>query len=408
MSFRSISIAALLGAGLWLAPASVATPGNVIAIPPPGQGQQDDSVGPDALRDFSLDPADRTRQRQQPAPQPQQAAPQPRPQATPPAARPTSPPSTSPSAPINLPPVPVTDTGPDPEPRRDIVLPPLEGPAATPTTQAPAERRQVETGDYDPDALGRDGTSAFPIWLLAVLLPLLSLGAFVMIRRRYKKRAVVGPSVDNGAQTARTPASPKPAPIPAAAPRPAMPPPAPQPQPAPAAATGIVSSALRPDIRLEARATRAALEEDRFWVDYELAIHNAGTVAANGIRMDAAMMTAGPEQDQAIARLKDHPGLSMAPPPVPQLLPGQAITMRGRAEIRLEQTQFVQMGDRTIFMPLLVFHVRRAANAAGDNPQPAATQGFLVGRSGAEGGKLAPIRVDRGPRLYRDIVLKAV
>ncbi|MCJ7421553.1 hypothetical protein [Sphingomicrobium astaxanthinifaciens] len=408
---------------LLLAPASLAAQqqpatNEIVAIPPSGgetgEAAREGAVGPESLRDFSLDPADRA-----PA----------RPQASPPASpgTPAPPPSVAPS-PRPVEPAPSRPTAPPPgaAPTAASAAPPVaaSGSEATPSASAStrsqeAARTLVATEPTAPSVaiaprapapeLEEEATN-LKGWLLALVPVIVTIGAFLLIARRRKARGgsgQLGPT--KVAQEARPPlpasppahASARPAPA-----RPAPSPPAPdRPDPAPAP-SGLVTTTLKPDLQVAVAPLRCAIDEEELWLDYRIDLVNRGTGAAHAVHFDVAMLNAGPEQAQQIAEFAAHPQATGRAAPVPLLAPGQGRSLTGRAALPLASAKVYVIEERPLLMPILVVAPRRAAGQA--NPaiigEPAVA--YMVGRSGGSGGRLAPIRADVRPKLIRDAALK--
>lgn len=124
-------------------------------------------------------------------------------------------------------------------------------------------------------------------------------------------------------------------------------------------------------------------------LEFELLLGNRQASAAENIRLGFALMSARPDQDQYLAAFHANP---MADPN------GQAFDLTsgagGHLPVRLalprEQIHLVEMGDRSIFVPIVMIDIRWRAGISirrfGAD--------FMVGTPG-QGGKLGPFRLDR-------------
>jgi hypothetical protein len=65
------------------------------------------------------------------------------------------------------------------------------------------------------------------------------------------------------------------------------------------------------------------------------------------------------------------------------------------------QVQVLEMGGRQVFVPILAFN----ANYGSAGKEGQTSVSYLVGRDG-NGEKLAPFRLDLGPRLFRNVATR--
>lgn len=367
---------------------SPAPSGGIVAIPPAGQRSgQSGSIGPDSLSGFSLDgstPAPRPAQRPTPAPSP-----------APPQA--TAPTRSSPTT--NPPPVrtgsPVT---------RPSDAPIGSGSSFGRLTPVPPSRivpRGAED-EFDspldlpvPDGLTspESGMANWP-WLLA-LLGLIGGGLFVWQMRRQRLSTAGGPATDARVSAPATQPAPAPTPTP---PQPVAPPP-------PAAPAGIVTtSALRPDLKIEVEPVRAVFAEDGFSLDYRLTIANVGHGAAQRPTIRQEWLFASAKQAEDYDNFLARPVDQMDQPLPQSIPPGSAIRLDARAMLPLSDAQAVVIDGRQLLLPILALRVRHGGQAPAQ--KPAADGMWLIGRKGADGGRMAPIRADKGPRIIRDVELK--
>jgi len=355
--------------------------------PPANNAPASNAVGPRELQNFSLQ-GNVTRLADQPAQQPaaprsttnraEAAAPAPareharartqalaaprRAETTPPQAQPA--PSTSDFAQSQpLPTAPAAAAAPS------------TGPAAS-TFPEPAESA---TGTLAP----RHGLPIWP-WLLAALM-LAGAGALLVWRTRSHRMAVAGaPQLDLFA-------APESAPVPPPAPAP----PAVRPAP-PAAPLGIVSSNLRPWLEINVRPLRCIVTDASVTIEFELELFNSGSAPARGIHIAAAVINAGEAQDQQLANFF---GQSAGPGErIEVIQPLKRVGFTTQIVASLEQIQALEVGGRRVFVPILAFN---AVYARGSN-EGQTSVGYLVGREG-KGDKLAPFRLDLGPRIFRGL-----
>lgn len=223
-------------------------------------------------------------------------------------------------------------------------------------------------------------------WLLALLAAVVG-AAFLFWRSRTREALAGGPQVDFLA-----PPEPLPAP---SAPAPAPPPSAPPPQPAPPS-LGIVSSGLRPWLEIIPQPLRCIVTDDSVTLEIALELFNSGNLPARDVIVEAALINAGADQEQALAAFFARPPangerMEVIPPLARTGFATQIVMPR-------TAVQPFDVGGRWVFVPLLALNgfYRRGS---GDGQTSVA---FLVGREG-KSDKLAPFRLDLGPRIFRGL-----
>lgn len=228
-------------------------------------------------------------------------------------------------------------------------------------------------------------------WLLAALA-LGAGGAFLFWRNRGGREAFAGgPRVDAFAAP-----PPAPAPAPRSAPPPAAPAPAPK-APAPAAGIpGIVSTRLRPWIDIGFQPLRCVLENDKVTVDFEVELFNSGSAPARAVLIEGTLFNAGPAQDEEIGRFFANPvGQGERIAVIPPL---KRVALRTQVAVPTEQVHAYEMADRQVFVPLIAFNA--LYSWSGGDGQTSSS--YLLGRD-TKGEKMAPFRLDLGPRIFRGI-----
>ena len=390
-------------------PATTNTP--AATAPPPS-----DSVGPKGLENFSLN-GTVTRSADQPAaarPAPQErrtviapaVQPSDQPAATPArnrevAATPAPAPRSTRSAAIQQPPVdrPESQAAAEPlrqsEPASSVTasLPALGAGGSSSATATPA------AVDFAPAPGTLAPEHKFPLlpWLLATLALGLG-GGFLFWRSRSRAAYAGGPEFDLFTAPEPEPA-PRPVPEPPrAAPVPPATDAAPAPKPASPESFGVVSSRLRPWIELGFNPTRCVLDEQALTVEFELELFNSGSVPARGVRVDAAIFNAGPEQDQQIGAFIASPegqGESIEIPPLKRL------GLKTQVAIARDQVQAWEMAGKQVFLPVMAFNA--LYGWGGGEGQTSAT--YLLGRD-TRAEKLGPFRIDLGPRIFRGVAAR--
>ncbi|HET7708674.1 MAG TPA: hypothetical protein VFK50_03960 [Sphingomicrobium sp.] len=167
----------------------------------------------------------------------------------------------------------------------------------------------------------------------------------------------------------------------------------PPPRPAP---TGIVSTRLHPDLDIDLLPERAIVDDQGATIEFQVAVRNHGSAPARDVHVEACMVNAGPAQDQELGAFFAHPG--NAGQPIPQIMPMTEIMLKSAVRLKLDQMRQFEVGGRKLFVPLV------GVNAVYRGPAgPAQTSAsYLVGRDG-QGEKMAPFRLDLGPRIFRGL-----
>ena len=433
-SFDRISVAAAAALMLLSAAPAMAqnsdAPIDVTAAPPPSAGD----VGPSQLRDFNLNgtvtrPADRPAAAE-PVPAPRTAAPS--------SAAPDRASSAVRAAPARNVPSAIQPSPPSASAAPPVVLPdvsqPLSGSVVAPVPSsdlsAPSD---VAALPAEPDKV------AFWPWALA-LLALIAGGVYLVRHRRgrraryadFDRLAFAGPpdgqaelprptprpmpqpsggaapapwptpKAKPAAEPAAAPAAPWPIatkPAPAAAPAPApAPDPAPAPQPAPtrqpAGDGGIVSTRLKPQLNVEFVPDRAVVTDREVLLQFDVTIINSGSAPARDVLVEARFVTAHAAQDAEIADFFAAPpgqGDRMALIP-----PLGRIALKSAVRLPLDQLHSFEVEGRQLFVPLVALNIFFAGEGQ-------ASASYLVGRGTDMDEKLAPFRLDLGPRIFRGL-----
>lgn len=378
------------GFGMMIIVAALAAPPGRAQSPP--AAEQQETVGPRELRDFSLPgttPA-------QPAPQsetpparttgPSQERPStpadrqtqvPRAQPSDPTVRPETQPQlgiqeqqaepprglTAPSQPLQ--------TAPAPEANDSF----FSQPAAGPITVPPEAIAPVEQNNWE----------LLPWFILALLGALAA--AYVLYRQRSRTAAA-----GMGDQEALARTIPPPPVVPL---HPRLPTQAPRAD-KPANSGGIVSTRLRPSLELVLTPVRCVIDDQQATVEFTVTALNSGNAPARDVRIEVALINAGPAQDREIGRFFEQP--AGVGEPLEVIPPMRSIQLNSRVSMPLAQVRAIEAAGRRLFVPLLAFNALfRWSGGEGQS-----SQSYLVGREG-EGEKMAPFRLDLGPRIFRNL-----
>jgi hypothetical protein len=393
----------LLAGALALAPAmSLAQE----APPSDSNAPAPDAIGPKALQNFSLNgtvtrPAEQppaevppTTQKRQPKTQAQVASPAvepsvsltdnaaPRPTETPtPAAARTASADIPRASPTQAAPSTLQQSAPSSS--VTAALPTLDPASGSGSATAPAAPTDFAPAPGTPES-GRK----FPIlpWLLATLL--LAAGGIFLFWRNQRREAFVG-----GLQVDAFVA---PEPVPAPTPRPAPAPPPAAPKPSPSAPVGIVSTRLRPWVDIGFQPTRCVLDDERVTVEFELELFNSGSGPARAVLVEATLFNAGPAQDQQIDGFFANPvGEGERIVVIPPL---KRVAIRTQVSAPRAQLQAYELGGREVFVPIIAFN--SLYSWGGGEGQTSVS--YLLGKD-TKSEKLAPLRLDLGPRIFRGL-----
>ena len=283
---------------------------------------------------------------------------------------------------------------PDPLAREPTLAPPVD--EASNTFSAPPE--SIESVAPQPASLpAGDNFGSWMPWLFALLIFAVGAGLFLWRQRRAARPAYAGAMrvEELVATPAAAPAVPRmaqPAPAPtlartaAAAPAPSRP-----------RSDGIISSSLRPWIDIEFGATRAVVTDDAATVHFDIILYNSGGAPARDVLVEGRMFNAGPDQDSEIGGFMEQPIAKGEP--IPEIAPLSRVALKSAVALPRTALKEYEIEGRKLFVPILGFNAlyRFGAN------QGQTSASFIVGRGGDDGGKMAPIRLDLGPRIFRGL-----
>jgi hypothetical protein len=390
---------ALVAGGLGLSPAAAlaqqAPPPDTATPPAP------DAVGPRALQNFSLNGTVTQPAAPSPPPAPRRDAN--------PAAQPTASATGQQKPPVEGDAAPAREarakvaSAPGPLPVSQALAQPMRQPPASTTPIAAADHPSGATDGapispaaspgFAPDSLPAAASLApghgFPLlpWLLAALA-LGAGGAFLFWRNRSRMAFAGMPEVDAFI-------APEPAPAP-----PAPPPAAPKARPAPApSAAGIVSTRLRPWIEIGFQPHRCILDEEKVTFEFDIELFNSGSAPARAVLVEASLFNAGATQEQDVATFFANPvgeGDRIAVIP-----PLQRFAVRTQVSTAREQVLTYEAAGRQVFVPVIAFNA--LYEWSGGTGQTSAA--YLLGRA-SNGDKMAPFRLDLGPRIFRGLAAR--
>ena len=85
--------------------------------------------------------------------------------------------------------------------------------------------------------------------------------------------------------------------------------------------------------------------------------------------------------------------------PIPEIAPLSRLELKSAVALPRAQVREYEVEGRKLFVPVLGFN---AHYRFGSSPAQTSVS-FIVGRGGDDGGKMAPLRLDLGPRIFRGL-----
>ena len=142
---------------------------------------------------------------------------------------------------------------------------------------------------------------------------------------------------------------------------------------------------------------RAIVDEKKAAIEFHLSVFNSGSIAARNVLVEASLFNAGPHQDAQIQHFFEQP-LGQGDP-IDAIPPMQRISIDSAVILPREQVQPIEFEGRQLFVPLIAFSALYSWPGGGPGQTSAS---YLVGKQ-TNAEKLAPLRLDLGPRLFRNL-----
>jgi hypothetical protein len=231
--------------------------------------------------------------------------------------------------------------------------------------------------------------SIFP-WLLAALA-LGAGGAFLLWRSRTREALAGGPSVD-----AFSAPEPEPVAAPRPQPKPAPAPPAKRPPPS---IPGIVSTRLRPWVEIGFQPARCLIEDQQITFEFDLELFNSGNAPARAVLVEATLFNASNNQEQELGAFFANPvgqGERIA-----SIQPLKRMNLTTKVVTAREHVQVYDIRGRKVFVPVIAFNA--LYRWSGGEGQTSAS--YLLGMD-TKRDKMAPFRLDLGPRLFTGVAAR--
>jgi hypothetical protein len=151
---------------------------------------------------------------------------------------------------------------------------------------------------------------------------------------------------------------------------------------------------LKPQLAIEFQPDRAVVTESDVMLQFDVVITNNGSAPARDVLVEARMVCAHAGQDAEIADFFRQPlgrGDRMS-----QIQPLGRLALKSSVRLPIAMLHSFQVEGRTLFVPLVAFNVLYSGDGQ-------ASASFLVGRGTETDEKLAPFRLDLGPRIFRGL-----
>ena len=263
---------------------------------------------------------------------------------------------------------------------------PVAEPAPTPAASAPEEA---------PLSPAPTNPTPWP-WIIGGALALLAIVAALLLRRRRQ------PAQD---ATGVEIAPPAPVPVPA----PPKPAPAPQPTPEPAPEAAIPDAPDRPWLDMALDLTQARYSMMGMTVGYTLLLHNRGDTPAQDVLVRGIIGNAGAQQQALLQSFfAQQSGLPLHA--AVSIMPGETRRLIGELRLMPDQIVPVTMGQRSLLIPLAAFDAsyRWGPEEAEPLGHGRTARAFILGQEQEPPAeRLAPFRLDQGPRQYRRAATRA-
>lgn len=291
-------------------------------------------------------------------------------------------------------------------PLPDTPTAPIDTTIATPiATEGPQAVTSADPTVAEPPA--EDARSSGVLWIAAIAAGVLALLSFLYMRRR-RGRGVVYEETQFVEEQMAVPEADVPG--------------APFENPAtdaallPLTATSLAAAPLletapptddaRPRLELVFTPAAASATDQQATVDFALTVTNGGDAPARNVRMEARLFAMGDDHDAVLTRFFADP-LAQPVPVADTLVPGVGAELRAKVTLPRSAVRPIQVADRVLFVPLVAFNL--LYDWGGDDVRTGQTaMSYVVGReTNPPAAKMAPFRLDQGPRIYRQVGQRA-
>lgn len=163
---------------------------------------------------------------------------------------------------------------------------------------------------------------------------------------------------------------------------------------------GTGPSAGLADFQLAADAVKLTRSMAYATLDYQVTLFNRAASAACDIVLSADLVTAhggAPMESQLASTAQSLEQRHV----FARISPGQTVRHQGKLQIPLAQARIIRQGSASLIVPLLRVRLDRE----GDGP---VVRTFVIGQGIPGGERVAPFRLDDGPRSYAPVAARAL
>ena len=178
-----------------------------------------------------------------------------------------------------------------------------------------------------------------------------------------------------------------------------------EPEAAVASASAIEPAvAPRPRLELAFAPAGASATDAQAAVQFVLTVSNLGDAPALRVRMEARMFAMGEDHDAALAAFFSQP-LERATPIASTIPAGVSTELRTQVTLPGAAVRPIRVAERVLFVPVVAVNVLYEWSDGADGQADGQTaMSYVIGRENRPpAAKMAPFRLDQGPRMYREV-----
>ena len=156
----------------------------------------------------------------------------------------------------------------------------------------------------------------------------------------------------------------------------------------------------RPRIQLAFKPAAASATDERAAVQFVLTVANVGNAPARRVRIEARMFAMGEDHDAALAAFFAAP-LERATSIASSIPPGISTDLRTQVTLPRAAVRPIRHADRMLFVPVVAINLLYEWD---DGEAGQTAMSYVIGRENRPPvAKMAPFRLDQGPRVYREV-----